>query len=165
MSEDSSAGRYVGNAWTRPVTELVVETDSDEVTFTASDERDDATVTLPRTEVERLHAQLGTWLAQLKPTAVEGKVWLYTSPAADGAQVLVRFHDGGWQTAETVVPHRWYRDDAGLLEWPGIFRELEGVDDEQPDDSDEIELCPSCDRHAEFDCNCAYETADGGGEG
>lgn len=58
-----------------------------------------------------------------KPIPVEGRIWLYRSPA-DGAQVLVRFHNGGWQTADSAPPHQWYPDSARVLEWPGTFTEV-----------------------------------------
>ncbi|CPT93818.1 Uncharacterised protein [Mycobacteroides abscessus] len=59
--------RYVESISTRPATELVVVTgpyggSSEGVTFTASDERADASVTLTRENIERLYIQLGTWL-------------------------------------------------------------------------------------------------------
>lgn len=62
--------------------------------------------------------------ARVKPVPVEGRVWLYRSDA-DGAEVLVRFDGGEWQTADPGLPGRWYSDDGRLLEWPGVFVELE----------------------------------------
>lgn len=84
-------------------------------------------------EVERLRAALPPMVeastsdrtgARVKPVAEEGRVWLYRSDA-DGAEVLVRFHAGEWQTADPALPARWYSDDAALLEWSGRFVELE----------------------------------------
>lgn len=83
--------------------------------------------------VERLRAALPPMVeastsdrtgARVKPVAEEGRVWLYRSDA-DGAEALVRFHAGEWQTADPALPARWYSDDAALLEWSGRFVELE----------------------------------------
>ncbi|SKX81254.1 Uncharacterised protein [Mycobacteroides abscessus subsp. bolletii] len=67
MTEETSRQHYVESLSTRPTTQLVVDTapyggSPEGVTFTASDERADASVTLTRESVERLWAQLGTWL-------------------------------------------------------------------------------------------------------
>ena len=68
FTEFASEQRYVENEWTRPPTQLTVETHYDglpmsALKFEVSDEKADARVTLPRDDVERLYAQLGAWLA------------------------------------------------------------------------------------------------------
>lgn len=73
-------------------------------------------------EVERLRALLG--LGADRPAPEEGRVWLYRS-SADGAEVLVRWDMGGWETADPDLPSRWYSQDSSLLRWPGTFTELE----------------------------------------
>lgn len=60
------------------------------------------------------------------PVPEEGRLWLYISDA-DGAEVLVRFRAGGWQTADPEVPDRWYATGGELLQWPGRFVEQRGV--------------------------------------
>lgn len=74
-------------------------------------------------EVERLRGLLGV-SGRVVPVPVEGRTWLYRSPA-DGAELLVRWDLGGWETADLAFPSRWYSQDSSLLEWPGRFVELE----------------------------------------
>lgn len=68
FTEFASEQHYIETTSTRQTSELVVNTNPDGwstkiVEFEASDEREDAIVRLTRADVERLHMQLGAWLA------------------------------------------------------------------------------------------------------
>jgi len=112
-------------------------TDPESAVFRIDESCDSAEANLDRESAQRLYAQLGAWLraspaqrrawleASGRPCPQEGRTWLYRSPV-DGAEVLVRFHDGEWQDADPeLFPTRWYRNTADLLSWPGRFTELE----------------------------------------
>ena len=57
------------------------------------------------------------------PVKVEGPVWLYRSNV-DGAEVLVRWKDGAWETGDIVIGG-WYADNPPIENWRGKFTRLE----------------------------------------
>lgn len=56
---------------------------------------------------------------------IRGIVWRYTSPAVDGAQVLVRWEDG-WQCAAIDPQVIAWEPDSSIPTWPGTFEQTEG---------------------------------------